>query len=273
MSNKKRFAVMGNPIAHSKSPEIHQAFGRATQIDLTYDKLLVPLDGFANAVKAFFAQGGDGLNVTVPFKEEAFALCDELTDRAQAAGAVNTLWVEDSLLCGDNTDGSGLVNHLHQLNWPVRDARILIIGAGGATRGVLLPLLEAGVESITVANRTLTRAEQLIADLKTHLLPTQADQSSAISLENISGCFDMIINATSASLQDDGFSLSDDLSFKYAYEMAYGKPSQFLVQAEQKGAQISDGLGMLIGQAALAFEDWTGVFPSYPDDLINQLRG
>jgi shikimate dehydrogenase len=254
----KKFAVIGNPIAHSRSPEIHQAFAKQTGIDLSYERILVPLDGFADAVKHFFENNGQGLNITVPFKEEAFALCDQLTERAQAARAVNTLWMQDGKLYGDNTDGAGLVNAIKTLNWPLAESRILILGAGGATRGVILPLANSGTLEIMIANRTLARAESLVADLAQFV---QGIPLTAITLGQLTGHFDIVINATSASLSGEGIKLPDELTFNHAYEMAYGKPSSFLDQAKARGIPTADGLGMLIGQAAEAFFVWHGETP------------
>lgn len=259
----KNFAVIGNPIAHSRSPEIHQAFGKQTGIALSYERILAPLDGFAEVVKDFFAQDGDGLNITVPFKEEAFALCDSLTERAQAARAVNTLWMQNGQLHGDNTDGSGLVNAISALNWSLLNSRILILGAGGATRGVVLPIANAGATEIVIANRTLARAESLVEDLSSFVKTTKLQ---IVGLDQLSGDFDIVINATSASLSGDGMTLPNSLTFKYAYEMAYGKPSSFIDQAKQRGVPTADGLGMLIGQAAEAFYVWNGV---RPDSLLS----
>lgn len=254
----KKFAVIGNPIAHSRSPEIHQAFARQTGIELSYEKILAPLDGFSSTIKGFFALGGMGLNITVPFKEEAFALCDNLTERAQAARAVNTLWMQGNQLHGDNTDGAGLVNAISALNWPLNISRILILGAGGATRGVVLPLAIAGAREIVITNRTLARAESLVEDLAVFIQNTNLH---VLPLDQLAGHFDIVINATSASLSGEGITLPDSLTFNYAYEMAYGKPSSFIDQAKERDVPTADGLGMLIGQAAEAFFVWNGVRP------------
>lgn len=256
----KFFAVIGNPIAHSRSPDIHATFASQTGIELQYSKLLAPLDGFAAVVTAFFAGGGSGLNITVPFKEQAFDLAEIRSQRAQAAGAVNTLWMQNGVLHGDNTDGAGLVHAIDALKWPLQQAKILILGAGGATRGVILPLLQAGAQRIDIANRTRSRADQLIDDLQKIAASAPLN---ACALTELSGHYDLVINATSASLAGDGLQLPTHLSFDYAYEMAYGKPSAFLQQAEEKGAQTADGLGMLWGQAAEAFFVWHGVRPQF----------
>ena len=260
----KQFAVIGHPIEQSRSPELHHAFAQKTGIDLHYSKRLAPLDGFEANIKEFFAQGGVGMNVTVPFKEQAFAQCHVLTERAKIAKAVNTLWMQDGQLHGDNTDGQGLVDAIQALNWNLDNTAILIIGAGGATRGVVYPLVQAGVKKIIIANRTLARAEQLVSDLKDAV--PQATLT-AISLDNLSGEFDLVINATSASLSGDALVLPETLQFKYAYEMAYGKPSSFLDQAKARGLPTSEGYGMLVGQAIESFSIWNGVKPALKDFL------
>ncbi len=260
----KQFAVIGHPIEQSRSPELHHAFAQKTGIDLHYSKRLAPLDGFEANIKAFFAQGGVGMNVTVPFKEQAFAQCHVLTERAKIAKAVNTLWMQDGQLHGDNTDGQGLVDAIQALNWNLDNTAILIIGAGGATRGVVYPLVQAGVKKIVIANRTLARAEQLVADLKDAV--PQATLA-AVSLDHLSGEFDLVINATSASLSGDALVLPETLQFKYAYEMAYGKPSSFLDQAKARGIPTSEGYGMLVGQAIESFSIWNGVKPALKDFL------
>ena len=260
----KQFAVIGHPIEQSRSPELHHAFAQKTGIDLHYSKRLAPLDGFEDNIKEFFAQGGVGMNVTVPFKEQAFAQCHVLTERAKIAKAVNTLWMQDGQLHGDNTDGQGLVDAIQALSWNLDNTAILIIGAGGATRGVVYPLVQAGVKKIVIANRTLARAAQLVSDLKDAV--PQATLT-AISLDNLSGEFDLVINATSASLSGDALVLPETLQFKYAYEMAYGKPSSFLDQAKARGLPTSEGYGMLVGQAIESFSIWNGVKPALKDFL------
>ncbi|MDV4316722.1 MULTISPECIES: shikimate dehydrogenase [Acinetobacter] len=261
---RKQFAVVGNPIEQSRSPELHHAFAEKTGVDLVYRKRLAPLDGFEANIREFFAEGGVGMNVTVPFKEQAFALCDVLSERAKTAKAVNTLWMQDGQLHGDNTDGQGLVDAIRALNWNLDNTKILIIGAGGATRGVIYPLVQAGVKKVVIANRTLARAEQLVADLQ-QAVP-QAELS-AIGLDALAGEFDIVINATSASLSGDALILPDALQFQHAYEMAYGKPSSFLEQAKARQIPTSEGFGMLVGQAIESFSIWNGVKPDLKDFL------
>ncbi|QLI80228.1 shikimate dehydrogenase [Chitinibacter fontanus] len=260
------YAVFGNPIAHSKSPQIHAAF--ATQFadhpavaNFVYDKLLAPVDGFTTAVADFVAAGGLGANVTVPFKEDAYRLVQTLSPRALAAGAVNTLQLlHDGSLLGDNTDGAGLVADVLRYT-QIRGARILLLGAGGAARGVILPLLGQEPATLTLANRTLAKAEQLIAHFQNH---------TTISLHTceylaLAGEFDLVINATAASLGGERLPITDAVFAPnaLAYDMMYGKnETPFLAQAREAGVvQRVDGLGMLVGQAAEAFELWTGLRP------------
>lgn len=260
-----QFAVVGNPIAHSRSPELHHAFAQSFAIDLNYQRILSEIDTFTEAVQMFFQQGGVGLNITVPFKEQAFQLCDEVTDRAKIARAVNTLWQENGQLYGDNTDGIGLVQALQHFQVSLSNAKILILGAGGATRGVIYPLAQVGVSSITIANRTESRAEQLVSDLSPYVGDVQL---FSCGLSNLQGEYDVIINATSASLSQDALlTWSDNLSCNFAYEMAYGKPSDFLQQAQQRGIATADGWSMLVGQAIEAFAIWHDKRPKLSDFL------
>ena len=256
---RKKFAVIGNPIEQSRSPELHHAFAQSLGLELDYQKRLAPLDGFEQSMQQFFDAQGLGLNVTVPFKEQAYARCDVLTERAKIAKAVNTLWRVDGQLYGDNTDGQGLVDAIKALDWPLQHSKILIIGAGGATRGVIYPLAQAGADKIVIANRTVERATQLVADLQPAVAGTTL---SACGLDQLQGEFDLVINATSASLSGDALILPEALQFNFAYEMAYGKASSFLEQAKLRGVAQSDGYGMLVGQAVEAFAIWHGVRPA-----------
>ena len=260
----KQFAVIGNPIEQSRSPELHYAFAKKLGIELDYQKRLAPLDAFASHVSDFFAQGGTGMNVTVPFKEQAYAMCDVLTERAQIAKAVNTLWQQDGKLYGDNTDGQGLVDAILALNWSLKDARILILGAGGATRGVIYPLVKAGAKQIVIANRTLQRAQQLQDDLKAAVAEAEL---KVMELSQLNGEYDLIINATSASLSGEPLILPEQLKFNFAYEMAYGKASSFIDQAKARGVPYTEGFGMLVGQAVESFSIWHGVKPELKDFL------
>ncbi|SMC18030.1 shikimate dehydrogenase [Andreprevotia lacus DSM 23236] len=257
-----KYVVIGNPIAHSKSPQIHAAF--ASQFDLpgfSYERLLAPLDGFAATVRGFVAEGGQGCNITVPFKEEAFRLADALTARAQAAGAVNTLKLQaDGSLLGDNTDGAGLVADVLR-HTTLAGKRVLLLGAGGAARGVLLPLAAQQPASITLANRTPAKAVALIDEFRTHIaLPLHG-----CGFDALQGGHDVVINATSASLGGEGIPLPDGVFAPgaLAYDMMYGRDeTAFLAQARTTGVLLRvDGLGMLVGQAAEAFALWTGHRP------------
>lgn len=254
------YAVFGNPIAHSKSPFIHQQFARQLNHDYAYGRVLAPVDAFVSTLNAFFEAGGKGANVTVPFKEEAFARADTLTERAALAGAVNTLKrLEDGRLLGDNTDGIGLLSDLERLSFIRPGMRILLIGAGGASRGVLLPLLSLDC-AVTITNRTFSRAQSL-ADLFTH-----TGSVSAKALDDLSGqTFDLIINATSSGIAGDVPAIPASLIHPhlYCYDMFYQKgDTPFLLWCRQHGAhQCADGLGMLVGQAAHAALLWHGVLP------------
>ena len=260
---KQHFVVIGNPITHSKSPEIHQHFAKQVGLDINYSKQYCPNDisSFEAVVTAFFHGGGIGANVTVPFKQMAFELCQEqggLSEHALTAGAVNTLMQRQGRLFGDNTDGQGLVNHLQALNWPLEQAQIAIIGAGGAARGIVLPLLEAGAASITIANRTVSKAQQLIDDLQRGHERLAKASLYTKAINELNGEYDLIINATSIGLSEDTLPLSKTLQTTYAYDMMYGRKLPFLQHFAKLGATTSDGFGMLVGQAALSFERWTG---------------
>ena len=257
-----RYAVFGNPIAHSKSPQIHAAFAAATAQDLRYEALLAPLDGFAGAVADFVAAGGRGANVTVPFKEEAFRLATRLSPRAARAGAVNTLVFSDAGMLGDNTDGAGLVHDImRNLTVDLAGKRILLLGAGGAARGVIQPLLAEAPAALHIANRSADKAvalAQAFADLAA---------VSGGSFSDLAGLqFDVVINATSASLAGEPLPLPTGLFAPgcLAYDMMYGKgETHFLAQARLAGAaRCADGLGMLAEQAAEAFLVWRGVRPA-----------
>ena len=257
------YAVMGNPVSHSRSPQIHTLFAEQTRQLIRYRAIQVDPGGFEQAVGNFFATGGKGLNITVPFKQEAWQLATELTDRAQLAGAVNTLKPQrDGTLFGDNTDGVGLVRDLtNNLNVTLKDKRLLLIGAGGAARGVIAPLLETQPSRFIVANRTIDRAY----DLSRHF--AQQGKVEASSFDDLADKeFDIVINATSASLTGELPPLPAGAVSKaeMIYDMMYGAdPTPFLLWAQQQGAEkISDGLGMLVEQAAESFFIWRGVKPN-----------
>ncbi|WP_201587631.1 shikimate dehydrogenase [Psychrobacter jeotgali] len=259
----QHFIVIGNPIAHSKSPQIHQVFADQIGLDIRYQRQYCPNDAasFTAVVEAFFGGGGIGANVTVPFKQVAYDLCQErgaLSEHASVAGAVNTLLVKDGVLYGDNTDGQGLVNHIVSLGWPLKNARVALIGAGGAARGVVLPLIQAGIGALTIANRTLSKADTLVAELSAASNEINQHSITTCATADLTGDFDLIINATSIGLTDATLPLADNLQAQHAYDMMYGRPLPFLQHFKERGAQASDGYGMLIGQAALSFKRWTG---------------
>jgi shikimate dehydrogenase len=256
-----KYCVFGNPISHSKSPMIHAAFARQTGQDIEYRALLAPIDGFADAVDVFIEEGGKGANVTLPFKQEAYQLATRLTTRAEQAGAVNTLIFNDDEVVGDNTDGVGLIRDIMiNLNTSIAGKRVLILGAGGAARGVIGPLFDEHPESITVANRTIPRARGL------------AERFAPLG--KITGCgykelagknYDIVINATSASLSGEMPPLPEGIFApgSLAYKMMYGLgDTPFRKFAREQGAaMIAEGLGMLLEQAAEAFYVWRGVRP------------
>jgi len=262
----ERYAVFGNPISHSKSPLIHTTFARQTGQDISYEAVLAPLHGFAAAVAEFAAAGGRGANVTVPFKEEAFRLAQVLTDRAAKAGAVNTLTFAAGHITGDNTDGAGLVHDISDnLNFAIKNKRILLMGAGGAARGVILPLLAEAPASLTVANRTVAKA----AALHEHFSSIET-----CGYQDLAGKqFDLIINATSSGLSDELPPLPVDIFARgaLAYDMMYGRVTPFMRFAREQGASVADGLGMLVEQAAETFFVWRSVRPQTAP-VIAQLR-
>src|SRR5690625_2503788 len=264
-------AVVGNPIAHSLSPQIHHAFAQSLGLNVRYERILSETQDFDTVVHQFFTSGGRGLNITVPFKEQAFALADDKSPRARLAGAVNTLWMSEGRLQGCNTDGEGLVYDMQRLNTPPKDQRILIIGAGGATRGVLIPLLEAGARNLKIINRTPARAAQ-IADELCQQQPQYEKKLSVGSLQDTDGQWDTVINATSASLGSAGLNHGpiEYSPTALAYDMVYGaQPTAFMQQARTQGAQhTADGLGMLVEQAASSFAIWFGQRP--PTTAVRQ---
>jgi len=259
----EKYAVIGHPIEHSKSPLIHQAFARQCNKSIVYEKVLAPLDGFAATVARLQADGYLGANVTVPFKFEAFDACQELSARAQAAGAVNTLSFKAAQLLGDNTDGCGLVNDIlkHQQTSLVGKT-ILLLGAGGAAQGVVLPLLEQQPSQLTIANRSLDKAQLMAARFAADAARTQTALQVQTFADLAQG-YDVVINATSAGLTDSALQMPA-LVFQQntlAYDMMYGRDTPFMQQARAAGARVADGLGMLVEQAAEAFYLWHGVRP------------
>jgi shikimate dehydrogenase len=255
------YAVIGNPIAHSKSPQIHAAFAQAAGHDIRYDKIEGPLGGFAATVDAFRAQGGLGLNVTVPFKLDALAYATHASEAARLCGAANALKCDGDHVRADNFDGVGLTRDVtHNLGHTIRARRVLILGAGGATRGMLLPFLAEQPEVLVIANRSLDKAQALSTLVANHGRVHACEYTDLIGES-----FDLIFNATSASLFGQPLPLPDSL-FKptgLAYDLAYGKGlTPFLRQARQAGVTaLADGVGMLVEQAAEAFVWWRGVRP------------
>jgi shikimate dehydrogenase len=260
-----RYAVIGNPIEQSKSPLIHTAFAQGAGQDLEYTKLLAPLGGFAQTVDAFRAAGGRGMNVTAPFKLDAFAYATDLAPSARMAGAVNAMKFEGDKVYAENFDGVGLVRDVvHNLGCPLQGRRVLVLGAGGATRGALLPILAQSPSEVVIVNRTVSKALELVELAGKH-------QSGSVPVRGLgyadlgAQAFDVVFNATSASLTAElpPLSVSAFAPACLAYELAYGKGlTPFLKLAQQAGVkQLADGVGMLAEQAAEAFKWWRGVRP------------
>jgi len=269
---RDRYAVMGNPVAHSKSPRIHALFAQQLRHQIEYTAIQVDPGGFAQAVDQFRAGGGKGLNVTVPFKQEAYWLTEHRSERANIAQAVNTLRFEpDGRLFGDNTDGAGLVHDLEKnRHFPIRDKHLLILGAGGAVRGVLHPLLHKHPALIVIANRTVSKARDLAEEF------SQYGKVEGCGFDELKGLhFGLVINGTAASLKGEIPPLPENLFAKnaLAYDMMYGdKARPFLNWAELHGAdQVADGLGMLVEQAAESYLIWRGVRPE-TRSVIEKLR-
>lgn len=251
-----QFGVIGNPVAHSLSPEIHERFAAQTGVDLSYVKIKGDQVFFEQQVADFFAQQGVGLNVTLPFKQRAYAVAQNTRERCHRAGAANTLWMENNQLHADNTDGVGLVRDLRR-HITTDNLRILILGAGGATRGIIAPLLSLNPKILTVANRTKDKVQQLQYEFP---------EITGSSLNDISGNFNVVINATSMSLNEEVILLSDELMAlqPFCYDLAYSIKSitPFVRYAQSKACPAVDGLGMLVEQAAESFYIWHGIMPA-----------
>ncbi len=261
-----RYAVIGHPIAHSRSPRVHAAFAAATGQRLAYDRIDAAPEAFEGVVRDFFDDGGRGLNVTLPHKEAAARLADRLTGRARLAGAVNTLARQpDGTLLGDNTDGAGLMADLARLGIAVRGARVLVLGAGGATRGILGPMLEAQPATLVVANRTAARATALAAEFAAVRGTVLGCGYDALAAQTAAGPFDLVIHATSLGLQGEAPSLPHGIvgPGSVAYDLGYGAgDTPFVRWARAQGViRAEQGLGMLIEQAAESFLLWRGVRP------------
>ncbi|MBK9018618.1 MAG: shikimate dehydrogenase [Sulfuritalea sp.] len=263
-----RYAVIGNPVGHSKSPRIHALFAKQTGQDISYEAIQAPADGFAETIRAFIASKGGpgrGVNVTVPFKEDAFRLATQRSARAEAAGAVNTLSFDAGAIVGDNTDGAGLVRDLkNNLGCDPAGRRILLLGAGGAARGVILPLLLEGPAELVIANRTEEKAARLALEFARLPACAVGVKPDGAGFAGIAGrTFDLVINATSSGLSDSEMPLPGSVFAPrcVAYEMVYGRDTPFMKQARASGARVADGLGMLVEQAAEAFFVWRDVRP------------
>jgi len=268
------YAVVGNPIAHSKSPLIHRLFSEQTHQDLVYEAVLIDTEdtSFQFAISNLIARGYRGVNITVPFKLDAFELADELTAQAEVAHAVNTFSFQEGKILGDNTDGIGLVTDIEEnANRPFKNQKVLILGAGGAVQGILQPLLEKQPGLVHIANRTAKRAEVLGKRFDTAIPLTASDWEGIPDT-----AFDIIINGTSASLEGKLPPISPSVlgQDSLVYDMMYGaKPTIFMQWAKQHQAacQVRDGLGMLVGQAAEAFYIWRGVRPE-TQSVIDEVR-
>jgi len=272
-----RYAVIGHPVSHSRSPAIHQAFAQQFGISLSYERIDAPPEEFESVVSVFFESGGRGLNVTVPFKERAWVLsASHLSDRASLAGAVNTLWQAQGEIHGCNTDGVGLVRDLKRLQLMGPADRVLLLGAGGAARGVIGPLLDAGCARLHIVNRTVERATELVRTWNS-TNPESRERLSAGGYDALSqDCsWDLVINATATSLQGQALALPDALfGPKVAvYDMMYAaQPTNFLTHAQKAGVtRLADGLGMLVAQAAESFLIWHGVEPDI-EPIVQTLR-
>jgi len=264
MSNTDRYAVAGNPVAHSRSPDIHARFAAQTGQSLVYERLLCPLDGFEASIRRFAAEGGRGCNVTVPFKFEAHALAARLSPRAALASAVNTLRFDAEGWLGDNTDGAGLVRDIeHNAARPLAGKRVLLLGAGGASAGVLGSLIAARPAELAIANRSVDKAQALV-DSHRALAERQGVRLGACALDDCGTAYELLINGTSASLAGAGVPVAGAALAPgaLALDMMYGPAARpFLDWARAQGAEARDGLGMLVEQAAEAFELWRGVRP------------
>ncbi len=272
------YFVIGNPVAHSKSPQIHARFAALTGQVLRYERLLVELGQFPTRIRTLMADGVKGCNVTVPFKLEAYALADAPSDRVRLAGAANTLSFRDGRIHADNTDGVGLVRDIEvNAGQPLRGRRVLLLGAGGAAAGALGPLLMAGPAQLVVSNRTLSRAEDLVSRHREHPSLKQVlahTELLALPLADKLPVFDVVVNATAGSLAGAALPMTAQSLAPGAlvYDMMYGPAAEaFLQWAGASGARTRDGLGMLVEQAAESFFIWRGVRPP-TTEVLAQLR-
>ena len=255
-----KYAVIGNPIAHSKSPLIHAMFAKQTGQDISYEAILAPEDGFAATVERLRKQGYKGCNVTVPFKLQASNLAPYLASEVLEANAANTLTFKDEAIIANNTDGAGLVHDIeHNLGIALQGKRVLLVGAGGAAQGVLHPIIAKRPKLLVISNRTSDRAQALKNSVE-----NEAVFVEAVEFKNLSGAqYDVVVNATSTGLTDEMLPLPPGIFAPgaLAYDMMYGRETPFMKFAKEQGAQVADGLGMLVEQAAEAFRIWRGVRP------------
>ncbi|WMN58658.1 shikimate dehydrogenase [Pseudoalteromonas xiamenensis] len=267
-----KYAVLGNPIKHSKSPMIHTLFAQQLGDALTYEPILAPIEAFEKTLRAFFVNGGRGANVTLPFKEEAYQCVDVLTERAKLAGAVNTIkQLSDGSLLGDNTDGAGLVADLRRHGVKLKNSSILLLGAGGAARGAVFPLLKEGISTLHIANRTAHKADNLASHFRTYGSVTSSGLTDIPDVH-----YDVIINASSSSVTGDALPI--DARFiehaSCAYDMFYqNELTSFLSRARECNDQVQciDGLGMLVGQAAEAYLLWREKLPEV-ELVLNRMK-
>jgi shikimate dehydrogenase len=271
---KKHFAVIGNPIHHSLSPQIHAAFARENGLDIHYEAILSPLDQFKNTIHTLITQKLTGANITLPFKKEAYQLATTHSSHARIAEAVNTLEFKNDQIIGHNTDGIGLVRDLEQnLNVDLKSKKILLIGAGGAAEGVIYSMLEKKPSELMLTNRTIEKSHAIKNKMDMHAKSFNVN----LNVIDIAKCphqyFDVIINATSASLSDDALHMDPKVFHQgsLAYDMMYGKETSFIREAQSQGSKTSDGLGMLVEQAAEAFFIWHHIKPQ-TKSLIESLR-
>jgi shikimate dehydrogenase len=255
----KKYAVIGNPVNHSISPMIHAQFSKEFGLKISYEKILSPIDGFQDTVKKFIDFNGQGFNITLPFKIQAYNLSKNLTPNARAAGAVNAIKIDNNTLIGENTDGDGLVNDLsNNLKQSLKGKEILIIGAGGATQGILKPILDCNPEKILLANRTKEKSLKLASKF------LQYGKVCGFGLDQIKAKpVDIVINATSASIDGNIPNIPKGVvEGALCYDLMYGKETSFMKWANENSARkVSDGLGMLVEQAALSFSFWLGKNP------------